>query len=239
MSDPTFEQRGWTVLRGAVARERVEMLTALFDRVLTPPSGGQVWQQPSASMAFPALLEHFDTGLTERLCEVLGARKLRMLQDVLLCKPPGAPEVGWHTDYSYTGFLVPAKAMSVRLSLVDTTPSSGCLAVIDASHKWDLPVEVLSGETLIDGGALAGLPSHYAAEVAGNTVDVPLAAGDISLHHCRTWHMSHPNRQPDFVRKTIVVHVFDADCDIDKSRVPDRVRDFVVKERLPLLPRSG
>ena len=50
---------------------------------------------------------------------------------------------------------------------------------------------------------------------------VPLEVhpGDVTLHHCLTFHGSYPNhgRHP---RKTIVTHLFSGDCKLARGRLP-------------------
>ncbi len=225
-------------MSGAVPIETVLAQRRAADLLLGDVTSAQVWQLPGVSRYRPEMLSHLTPELTGELAEILGARRLRVLQDVLICKPPGAPEVPWHTDISYTGFLVPPRAMSVRLSLVDTERRTGCLSVLDRSHSWAPPQVSRAGDSSIAAGALEALPGGSEAALTAQ-VDVPLRAGDITLHHCRTWHMSHPNLSTDFTRKTIVVHVFDAQCGIDPQRVPEHVRGHIRLDELPLLPSEA
>ena len=43
-----------------------------------------------------------------------------------------------HQDYTYTGFLDPPNAVSVRVSLTASSVETGCMYVIDRSHRWGL-----------------------------------------------------------------------------------------------------
>ena len=53
---------------------------------------------------------------------------------------------------------------------------------------------------------------------ARRTLD--LRPGDVSLHHCRTFHASVDNRA-ETARLTVVAHAFDAEATLDRGRLPE------------------
>jgi ectoine hydroxylase-related dioxygenase (phytanoyl-CoA dioxygenase family) len=91
--------------------------------------------------------------------------------------------------------------------------------VLDGSHTWGAVGEtrILNAASVTD--ALGLLPAAFAERVDGARRPLELRAGDISLHHCLTFHGSLENRsaQP---RKTLIVRMFDGDCRLIPSRLP-------------------
>src|SRR5262245_16526441 len=86
-----FREHGWLIVRGAVPAERVEALGRAFDEVI-PADYYQVptvWQIPNACRNNQAFWPHlFDPAIAERVADVLGCRRVQLLQDTLLLKPP-------------------------------------------------------------------------------------------------------------------------------------------------------
>jgi ectoine hydroxylase-related dioxygenase (phytanoyl-CoA dioxygenase family) len=124
--------------------------------------------------------------------------------------------VEWHQDHTYTGYLEPAAMVSVRLALTDCNLDNGCMNVLDGSHRWGLIGErqILSATSVAD-----SLPAEWAERARDLTRPIELRAGDISLHHCLTFHGSLENRSLE-PRKTLIVRMFDADCRLVPSRLP-------------------
>lgn len=228
-----LQVRGWAVLRGAVEADLLAEVEAAFDRATGAAIGPYVWQLPNQRLSAPVIVEPL-ARLAPVVAQLLGASGLRLLQDGLICKPPGAPSVPWHTDYSYTGYLRPPMAASVRVSLTQAGERDGCLRVVDGSHRWELPDRFLFGDPSIPDGALERLPEPYATEAKARQVTLPLAPGDVSVHHCRTWHTSLPNLGTR-TRKTVVTHVFDGACEVLVERLPEHVRPTFTPEMLPWL----
>ena len=70
-----------------------------------------------------------------------------------------------------------------------------------------------------------------------------LEPGDLSLHHCLTFHGSLENRS-ERARKTLIVRFFDADCRVSRDALPagaapwfpERPDGGLSTEAFPLLP---
>jgi ectoine hydroxylase-related dioxygenase (phytanoyl-CoA dioxygenase family) len=90
--------------------------------------------------------------------------------------------------------------------------------VVDGSHRWTYDTPPRTRATAID-DALADLPPDLRARVPNALAAIELAPGDVSIHDARTLHGSGPNRSDD-VRRTLVVHAFDAACRLVPARLP-------------------
>ena len=121
---------------------------------------------------------------------------LLLLATHFFCKypaPGGETErfVAWHQDVTYWG-LEPPLAVTAWYAVDDSDAKNGCMRVIPGSHR-------------------GGIREHGKADRAGNllsinqeapvtpeeeerAIDLPLRAGEISLHHGMLVHGSNPNR---------------------------------------------
>jgi hypothetical protein len=100
--------------------------------------------------------------------------------------------VSWHQDSAYFG-LDPHALVTAWIALTDATVQNGCMQVIPRSHVGPAlsHVETYDRKNLLARGqTLTGLDEAAA-------VDMPLAAGQFSLHHERTVHGSLPNDTDD------------------------------------------
>ena len=215
-----FAEHGWLVVRGAVSPSRVAELEAAVDAIYTaypPAPAGQVWEVAGISRISPAIAAHaHDPAIAGHAAAALGAARIKLLQDTVLIKAAlvgGA--VAWHQDHTYTGYLDPAHAVSVRLSLTDCRRDNGCLEVIDASHRWGLLGDVRAlTETHV-----ADALGPAAADWQDRVVALELAPGDLSIHHCLTLHRSAENRS-SITRKTLITRLFDASCQLVRHHLP-------------------
>jgi chlorinating enzyme len=100
--------------------------------------------------------------------------------------------VSWHQDSAYYG-LDPHDEVTVWLALSRASSESGCVRVLPGSHLGaDLEHEetYAADNLLARGQSLRGIDDALA-------VEMPLEAGQFSLHHERTAHDSRPNRSDD------------------------------------------
>jgi ectoine hydroxylase-related dioxygenase (phytanoyl-CoA dioxygenase family) len=63
------------------------------------------------------------------------------------------------------------------------------------------------------------LPPQLRARAAGGGTPLELAPGDITIHHCLTFHGSEPNTS-DAPRKTLAVRLVDGACRLVPERLP-------------------
>jgi non-heme Fe2+,alpha-ketoglutarate-dependent halogenase len=101
--------------------------------------------------------------------------------------------VSWHQDSTYWG-LDPDDVITAWVAFTDATPENGCMQFIPGSHKIDqLPhVDTFHRDNLLSRG------QEIAVEVdKSRAVGIPLAAGEMSLHHIKLVHGSDANRTHD------------------------------------------
>jgi phytanoyl-CoA hydroxylase len=119
-----------------------------------------------------------------------------------LCKPArrGLPAL-WHQDGApWLERLAGAPALTIWIALDDSDPANGGLRVIPGSHR-------LNAVALHPNAAT---PSLFGVEMDPTlvdetlAVDVPLRAGDLSVHHPQLIHGSGPNRS-DRPRRALAI----------------------------------
>ena len=112
----------------------------------------------------------------------------------LFVKDPNTDSfVSWHQDSTYWGLSKPS-VVTAWVALSPATLESGCMKMMPGTHTWDqIPHDdTLSKENLLTRG------QEIAVEVdESQSVALPLQPGEISIHHIRTVHASHPNKSSD------------------------------------------
>lgn len=64
-------------------------------------------------------------------------RTREAVKDTVLVKAASVGgAVAWHQNHTCTGYLDPARGVSVRLALAPCDRGNCCLEVIDGSHTW-------------------------------------------------------------------------------------------------------
>ncbi len=214
-----FREHGWVKLPGAVDARLAEELSAELDLVFPEArlASPRVHERAGVSALSPQLASQVRSKeVALRIAALLECPRVQLLQDTALVKPPQSEaRVEWHQDHTYTGYLDTDACVSVRLALTPCTSESGCLRVIDRSHQ---------------DGFRGGLRAFRAAEVGDDSqlmppgweervVEVELLPGDLSVHHCLTFHSSEPNRsaQP---RRTLIARMFDARAKLVPEKLP-------------------
>jgi phytanoyl-CoA hydroxylase len=215
-----FAEHGWLIVRRAVPRQRAEELERAVDQIYgawPPVAAGLVWELAGVSRMSAAIAEHVrNAAIAQRVAESLGCARVKLLQDTVLVKAAhigGA--VAWHQDHTYTGYLDPPRAVSVRLALTDCQRDNGCLEVISGSQTWGLLGDVRA----LTENHVADALGPQAARWHDRVVALELAPGDISIHHCLTLHRSGENRSAA-ARKTLITRLFDGDCRLIREHLP-------------------
>ena len=203
-----------------------------------------LWQLPGDERVRPVVLDLLvRSGVVALAAELLGGDDVRLLQEAFIVKRRGAGgRILPHQDYSYTGYLDAPRAIGVRFPLAPETVQSGCLWVVDGSHRWGLVGGVHAlGDRLRDVHGF--LSTAQAAQLDTHRVMLELAPGDVSFHHCLTLHGSDENRS-ETPRRTIVTHIVAGACRVVRERLPsaEAVRHFqtdaagrLAGERFPVL----
>ncbi|HEY4044154.1 MAG TPA: phytanoyl-CoA dioxygenase family protein [Rhodopila sp.] len=121
--------------------------------------------------------------------DVIGPNILCWGSSFFIKEPRNPGFVSWHQDSTYWG-LDPANVVTAWVALTDSTPANGAMRVIPGTHKLDqVPHhDTFRSENLLSRG------QEIMVEVdARHAVMLPLAAGEMSLHHVRLIHGSDPN----------------------------------------------
>lgn len=224
-----FREHGWIKLQGAVDPGLAGRLSLELDRVFPEArlDSPRVHERAGVSSLSPLLLAQVrDPALARRIAALLGCARVQLLQDTALVKPPRSEaRVEWHQDHTYTGYLDTTACVSVRLALTDCSRESGCLRVLDGSHL---------------SGPLGQVRAFRAAEVTDDSqllphgweervVSLDLAPGDVSVHHCLTFHGSEENRS-DRPRRTLIARMFDARARLLPARLPPGLEAYFPTE---------
>ncbi len=237
----SFSDDGFVVLRGVVDADTIAALRqsalAFVDQArlaggLYPAAGGQgpVYQVVGPHRHVPSLLSAlcsariidavtsclttYDPGLQSRSDRI----RAQLLQDALVVKPAlvgGA--IGWHQDHTYTGYIKPAHVASIRIALGREDAEHGGLEALRGSHRWGIARWDGFGTTSLHDDELEVARRQLGPEtIQASRAAIDLDPGDVSIHHCLTFHRSVANRA-DVPRLTLVAHVLDADCVVDES----------------------
>lgn len=158
-----------------------------------------------------------DTVLKPRLGQIAAGlartSEVRLFNSSLIYKPPGPAVVGWHNDKAYWPTCSSTNMLTAWIPLHDCPEEMGPLTMLDGSHRWptDGALERLrKGKTF-----LSPDPEQVAADLrsVGLGFDerrMALRRGQVSFHHCLTFHGSAPNVS-DRPRIVLVLHLQDAD----------------------------
>jgi len=114
-----------------------------------------------------------------------------MLWDTKLFPKPAHSRsfVSWHQDGTYVGLEPADETLTAWVALSDSMPESGCMRVIPGSHKLGQlqhNATYADGNLLLNGQVIDGIDGEGA-------VDIPLRAGEMSMHHMMLVHGSLPN----------------------------------------------
>ena len=221
-----FAENGWLVIRGAVEPARIVALEAALDAVIPETHyalgyTGRVVEIASISRGSAALLEHaHDRSIAALAAAALDVPRVRYFQDTVFLKPgSGGGPIDWHQDYTYFTFLDRPGAATVRLALTPCTRENGCLRVVSGSHRWGLCGDGLTFVADRVVSAVEALSPERQARVREDHVAIELEPGDVSIHHCLTFHGSYDNPSPR-PRKTLAVRLVDADARLVSERLP-------------------
>ena len=144
---------------------------------------------------------HFDHAFLRELAthpkildtvESLIGPNILLLATHFFCKY-GAEEkfVAWHQDVTYWG-LEPPQAITAWYAIDDSDAENGCMRVLPGTHRDGIR---LHGKADVPGNLLSiNQEAPVTAEEESRAVDVPLRAGEMSLHDGALIHGSLPNR---------------------------------------------
>jgi ectoine hydroxylase-related dioxygenase (phytanoyl-CoA dioxygenase family) len=162
------------------------------------------------------LASHLLAARTGRLvASLMGWAGVRVLQDVCIWKPPGAPPLPMHRDGARLGYLVPAESVTCWLALDSTTRDAGAITYARGSHLWPMAIRTISAS------GDDWLAPAKAAMPAGSELDLVPAevqAGGAIFHRYDTFHGYGPN-EVDVSTRGIITHFARPDTRFDEKKV--------------------
>lgn len=239
-----FERDGHAVVRGVIAPGELAAITEVFTTVIPEldyPRGpdGIVRELTGVARGYEPLarIAH-DPRFGALIADALGVTCVQFLQDSLLYKPArDGGSVEWHQDRTYIGYLVPAQVATLRIALLPEDEANGCMRVVDGSHRWG-PIGANESLTATSvGSLLPTLSAEQQAQVA-HARYLPLAPGDVSIHHCLTLHGSAQNTSA-LPRRTILLRMFDGACTLDRGKLPPGAEDYFPTDTAGHLDRTA
>jgi hypothetical protein len=141
--------------------------------------------------------------------ELIGWDGVRLVQDNVIWKPPGAKSLGMHQDGSYLDYLVPPEMVTCWIALDDTSAESGPITYAAGSHRWPRSAEN-RGEFHAPPDWLAPAERARPEGEELRLVPVVVRAGAAAFHHYNTFHGSGPNTA-SVHRRAVVSHLVRAD----------------------------
>ena len=159
--------------------------------------------------ADPAIAVRVLAQRTGRLAaELMSWDGVRLLQDNVIWKPPGAKSLGMHQDGSYLDYLVPPEMVTCWIALDDTAAEAGTITYAAGSHRWPRSAEN-RGEFHAPADWLAPVRRAVPSGEELRLVPIEVKAGGASFHHHLTFHGSGPNTA-DVPRRAVISHLIPA-----------------------------
>ena len=179
-----------TVIPPAVAKElrrRLESVEKCFPQQIGPE------KRNNAHYVLACLDEIVHHEEILDAVECLIGPDIILTNTVLFIKEPNSlHHVTYHQDATYMG-LEPQDSLTAWIALTESTRENGCVRVIQGSHLLDIQQHIDTfGEDniLTRGQQIENIDEEHA-------LDIELEPGQMSLHHARTIHGSHPNKSVD------------------------------------------
>jgi len=154
----------------------------------------------------------FDTTLARWAAQLIGARRVRILEDNALWKEPySGGELKWHQDYPYWPLAQP-NAVTAWIALDDVDADNGAMSFAVGSHLTGerLPVAFGTGSPYLHEQRPATVKPIVDPRSLGLEVEtISLQAGEVSFHSALLWHASGPNDSNRQRRAIVIRYVGD------------------------------
>jgi hypothetical protein len=182
-----FPLRAFDAAQAASYRERIEA----YERSVGHDANRTL--KIKGHLAFPWLMEIATNPRILDAVEDLIGPDILLFGASIFAKDGRDPRyVSWHQDSAYFG-LTPHREVTAWVALSEASAMHGCLRVAPGTHRGPALQHV---ETFAQDNMLAkGQALQDIDEAAA--VEMPLAAGEFSLHHEQMAHSSLPNRASD------------------------------------------
>jgi len=258
-----YEQHGWWVSPRIFSEEEIDEAVRGVERHY---AGERDWEPPTQIASYlnwspdsgdDRLRLNNYIALQQRgiralaLAPVLGATaarlartpEVRLFNSTLVYKPPHVEgdevKIGWHVDRAYWQTSTSTNMLTAWIALHDCDEEMGTIAMLDGSHRWPsdpLVDELRLGRTFVchDVDALERRLASLGLPI--ERVPIEVRKGQVSFHHCMTFHGSGINRS-DRPRMSLTVHMQDAQNRYrkayDTSGEPFVYRNDTVCRKLP------
>jgi ectoine hydroxylase-related dioxygenase (phytanoyl-CoA dioxygenase family) len=169
-----------------------------------------VWK---ADRAFARQLLSEETG--RAVAELMGWDGSRVLQDVCIWKPPGAPPLPMHRDGLRLGYLVPPESVTCWIALDSIAAEAGGITYVRGSHRWPWQTD-----SATDGPRDWLAPAKAAAPegVELELVTPATQAGGAIFHRFDTFHGYGPNTT-QITSRGVITHFARADTEFHPTNV--------------------
>ncbi len=131
--------------------------------------------------------------ILDAVADILGPDLLCWTTNFFIKEAEDPAFVSWHQDSTYWG-LEPSDVVTAWVAFTDAPVESGAMKFLPGSHKLD---QIAHRDTYAADNLLTRGQEIEMTVDEARAVDVPLGAGEFSLHHIRLVHGSKPNATPD------------------------------------------
>jgi len=160
---------------------------------------------------------------------LMGWSGVRLGQDDVLWKPPGAGGVGYHQDSAYISENfrpLENNSVTVWIALDDADEETGVVEYAVGSHRWPKTAAVDATNASFH-GAQDELAAVKAAAASCDAVleirRLAVPVGGAIFHHQDVWHGSGHNRSQQRPRRALGVHLLSRDVTLRTSPRPDYI----------------
>jgi chlorinating enzyme len=182
-----FPFRAFDAARATGYRERIEA----YERAANIDANRTL--KIKGYLAFPWLMEIAkEPEILDAVEDIIGPDILLFGASIFAKGGRDPRYVSWHQDSAYFG-LTPHREVTAWVALSEASSMHGCLRVAPGTHRGPALQHVethAKDNMLAKGQSLLGIDEAAA-------VEMPLTAGQFSLHHEQTAHSSLPNRSQE------------------------------------------
>jgi hypothetical protein len=132
------------------------------------------------------------TAITNIITAILGPALLVLDTPFFIKEANTEHFVSWHQDLHYWG-LDTEEEVTAWVALSPATTQSGCMRFVAGSHTQ----KVKHRDTFAENNLLSRGQEVDVSVDEGKAADAQLRPGQMSIHHGRVFHASHPNRTND------------------------------------------
>lgn len=150
-----------------------------------------------------------DSPLAEIAAELMGARKLRLVDDHLLVKEPGTDTpTYWHHDFPYFQFSGD-DFLNFWIPLDPVTAANGAMRFAAGSHRWGKlyhPVRIGKGDLIAEAEDLDGpVPDIDGQPDAYRVLSWDMDPADVLVFHGKTLHAATANTTSGQRRRALAI----------------------------------